>query len=117
MELAGLWQQAGRLGSLHCDGERWSSIAEEDWPDDVELHREINEISELPFGDRRQKLVVIGLNSDKATFRQNLAPCLLTDEEFGAAPELWANYADPIRAWELQVCDRNHDHGHDHGLH
>lgn len=111
MDLAGLWQQAGRIGSLECTGEWWSSIPAEHMPDDPELHAYIQEISEPPFGDRRQELVIIGHNLDEASFRQRLDACLLTDEEFEAGPDAWASYEDTIPVWELAEM---HDHGHDH---
>ena len=110
MELAGLWQQAGRLGSLQCSGEWWAMIPENERPDDPELHQYIAAISETPFGDRRQELVIIGHDLNQAEFREKLDGCLLTDDEFKAGPEAWAEYEDPIPAWELV----DHDHDHDH---
>ncbi len=108
MELAGLWQQAGRLGSLQCSGEWWAIIPDNERPDDPELHQYIEAISAPPFGDRRQELVIIGHNLNQADFREQLDSCLLTDAEFEAGPEAWAEYDDPIPAWEL--VDHDHDH-------
>ena len=101
MDLAGMWQQAGRIGMLQCEGSWWSSIPADEWPDDPELHDEINRLSLPPFGDRRQELVVIGHDLDEADFRSRLDLCLLTDEEFEAGPEVWAGYNDPIPEWEF----------------
>ena len=112
MDLAGLWQQAGRLGSLECSGEWWDAVPAEQWPEDPELYEYIAEISEDPFGDRRQELVIIGHNLDETDFRARLDPCLLTDEEFELGPEVWAQFEDPIPAWEW--VDFGHDHDHHH---
>lgn len=117
MELAGLWQQAGRIGSLQCEGEWWSAIPAEDWPDDPELHHEISKLSQPPYGDRRQELVVIGHDLGEADFRRRLDRCLLTDEEFEAGPEVWGNYDDPIPEWEPVDFSHDHDHDHDHHHH
>ncbi|QDV12621.1 Putative metal chaperone YciC [Rosistilla oblonga] len=115
MDLAGLWQQAGRLGSLQCSGEWWSAVPEEERPDDPELQQYIAAISAEPFGDRRQELVIIGHNLNEADFREKIERCLLTDEEFEAGPEAWLQFEDPIPAWEL--VDHHHGHGHDHDHH
>lgn len=101
MDLAGMWQQAGRVGMLQCEGSWWSAIPVDEWPDDPELHDEINHLSLPPYGDRRQELVVIGHDLDEADFRSRLDLCLLTDEEFEAGPEVWASYNDPIPEWEF----------------
>lgn len=110
MDLAGLWQQAGRIGTLQCGGQWWSAVPKEEWPDDPDWSLEISQISEPPYGDRRQELVVIGHDLDEETFRERLDKCLLTDEEYAAGPEAWAKFTDPIQAWEFV----EHDHAHDH---
>ncbi|MEM7306516.1 MAG: GTP-binding protein [Planctomycetota bacterium] len=112
MELAGLWQQAGRVGSLECGGLWWSAVPPEELADDPKLKSEMIEISLPPYGDRRQELVVIGKDLDEAGFRQRLDRCLLTDEEFEAGPEVWADYEDPVAPW---AADSDHDHSHHHG--
>ncbi len=114
MELAGIWQHAGRLGSLQCSGEWWCAVPERERPDNPELHQHIAEISEEPFGDRRQELVIIGHNLNEAEFREKLDRCLLTDEEFESGPEAWLHYDDPIPDWEIVEHDHNHAHDHDH---
>lgn len=114
MDLAGLWQHTGRLGSLECSGQWWSAVPEEDWPDDPGFHADMARISKAPFGDQRQELVVIGHNLDEVNFRRRLDACLLTDEEFEAGPKVWASYEDSIPAWELHVHDHDHSHDHNH---
>jgi G3E family GTPase len=101
MHLAGMWQQAGRVGALQCEGTWWAEIPTDEWPDDPELHDEIRRLSKPPYGDRRQELVVIGHDLDEADFRSRLDECLLTDEEFAAGPDAWAGYDDPIPEWDL----------------
>jgi G3E family GTPase len=110
MEFAGLWQQAGRSGSLECVGMWWSAIPKEELPDDYDFRKELMQISEPPYGDRRQELVVIGHDLDEAGFREKLNRCLLTDEEFAAGPDVWVNYEDPFPEWAFEEHDHDHDH-------
>lgn len=111
MELAGLWQQAGLIGNLQCAGVWWSSVPEDEWSDDPDFRQSMSQISEPPFGDRRQELVIIGHNLAESDFRQKLTECLLTDEEFNSGPEVWQTYDDPVDPWDLD----DHSHDHDHG--
>jgi G3E family GTPase len=113
MEFSGLWQHAGRIGSLECVGVWWSAVPKEEWTYDDDFHSEIMQISEAPYGDRRQELVVIGHELNEAEFRERLNQCLLTDEEFAAGPDAWANYEDPFPEWSYED-GHDHDHDHDH---
>lgn len=112
MELSGIWQHAGRIGSLQCQGEWWCCTPADERPDDPELDAYIASISEEPFGDRRQEIIIIGLNLDEADFRARLDHCLLTDAEFALGPEGWADFEDPIPVWEFVEHDHDHDHHH-----
>lgn len=112
MDLAGLWQQAGLVGNLICAGNWWAAIPNDEWPDDPDFLKDMNSISEPPYGDRRQELVFIGHDLDEAEFRRRLDACLLTDEEFDAGPDAWAKFEDPVPEWELVEHDHDHDHHH-----
>jgi G3E family GTPase len=61
---------------------------------------ELSRSSEVPFGDRRQELVLIGQDMDEAVFRSALDACLLDDAETAQGPRKWARYKDPLPAWE-----------------
>ncbi|MEP3482657.1 MAG: GTP-binding protein [Fuerstiella sp.] len=112
MELAGLWQQAGQVGNLQCGGIWWSAVSEEEWPDDPEFQHTMRRISEPPYGDRRQELVIIGKELSDSDFRQKLTECLLTDEEFAAGPDMWQSFDDPLQPWAPVGHDHDHDHDH-----
>jgi G3E family GTPase len=51
-------------------------------------------------GDRRQELVLIGIELDEARVRADLDACLLSDEEWAAGPERWSIHADPFPRWQ-----------------
>ena len=67
-----------------------------------------------PFGDRRQELVLIGVDLDAAALAARLDACLLDDAEMAAGTQAWADYADPFPAW-VDELDEDHEHDHDHG--
>lgn len=47
------------------------------------------------YGDRRQQLVVIGIQMDRSEVEALLDQCLLTDVEFEDGPEAWTEYDNP----------------------
>ena len=49
-----------------------------------------------PYGDRRQELVLIGIDIDRQAIESRLEECLLTDDEFAAGPEVWTLWDDPF---------------------
>lgn len=91
-----LWSHAGRLIRLSPGGMWWSTVDESQWPDDRDIRREIAELFEGEFGDRRQEVVLIGIGFDAEAVRAALDACLLTDEELMAGPLVWATYPDPF---------------------
>jgi hypothetical protein len=62
------------------------------------------EVWQEPWGDRRQEIVVIGMDLDQAHITANLNACLLTDDEIAAGPEAWRHYPDPFGDW-LDMSD------------
>ena len=51
------------------------------------------------YGDRRQELVLIGVDLPERTIRKALDRCLLRDEEWRAGLGAWAQLPDPFPAW------------------
>jgi G3E family GTPase len=100
----GVWSQAGGLGRTEPGGLWWASVPQNEWPDDLEERMEVLKVWQEPWGDRRQELVVIGIDLDKGTICGNLDACLLTDEELAAGPAEWRNYPDPFGDW-LDIDD------------
>ena len=52
-----------------------------------------------PYGDRRQELVLIGVNLPEQPIRDALDQCLLRDAEWHAGPVAWAALDDPFPTW------------------
>ncbi|MCT9126369.1 zinc metallochaperone GTPase ZigA [Cupriavidus gilardii] len=124
MDVAGSWSQAGGVCRHGGAGAWWAAIDPADWPQDDETLAAIRADSEVdgapaPFGDRRQELVLIGQNMDRAALEAALDACLLSDAEMAAGPEAWIAYDDPFPSWEDAFDDEgDHDHrDHDHDHH
>ena len=76
-----LWSQAGTKANIHAAGKWWASVPKEQWPHSPELHAFVSERWREPHGDRRQELVYIGVDVDRAKITAVLDACLLTDAE------------------------------------
>jgi G3E family GTPase len=106
----GIWSQAGGLGRTEPGGMWWASVSTTEWPDELEERMALQEVWQEPWGDRRQEIVVIGMDLDKALISAELDACLLNDTEIAAGPEVWRTYPDPFGDW-LDLDDADDDEG------
>jgi len=79
-QLAGSWSQAGGMARYGAAGLFWKAVPKEQWPEDPEYLKAIEEQWMEPFGDMRQELVFIGQGLNKNDIIERLDRCLLTDE-------------------------------------
>ncbi|SAK42252.1 CobW/P47K family protein [Caballeronia calidae] len=118
-DVGGSLSQAGGTVRHGPAGVWWAAQDRSEWPtDDPELEAEIvaewyGDPDDNSIGDRRQELVLIGLNLDPASWQDKFDACLLSDDEWALGPDGWQRFADPFPAWEVE--DHDHDHDHDHG--
>lgn len=105
MAEVGSWSQAGPNCRAEHAGHWWAAVSEESWPSDPEVREEIRASWQPPFGDRRQELVLIGVEMDEAALRAGFEGCLLTEEELQLGPEAWASFSDPFGIWSSPVPD------------
>lgn len=96
MEKQVVWGQAGKQMQLGPGGLFWAAISKKDWPEDEDVQEEIKRVWEEPYGDRRQELVFIGADVNRAKIVEALDWCALTDREFEKGPESWKKIHDPI---------------------
>ncbi|MCY1224212.1 hypothetical protein D9M72_363580 [compost metagenome] len=119
MDAAGDWNQAGGVCRHGGAGAWWSALDPAEWPADdadragIEADMQVDG-APAPFGDRRQELVLIGVDLDAAALAARLDACLLDDAEMAAGTQAWADYADPFPAW-VDELDEDHEHDHGHG--
>lgn len=99
-QLAGSWSQAGGMARYGAAGLFWKAVPEEQWPEDPEYLKAIEEQWMEPFGDMRQELVFIGQGLNKEDIINRLDDCLLTDEQLIQGHHVWAEMPDPFPAWE-----------------
>ena len=124
MDTAGSWSQAGGVCRHGGAGAWWAAVDPAEWPaeDEARAAIEADMLDEdgqpARFGDRRQELVFIGLDMDRAALEALLDACLLDDAEMAAGPSAWAAWQDPFPAWDdtfdgLDGDDGDDDCGHD----
>lgn len=95
-DLAGVWSQAGKVISLNYSGDWWSAVPHEEWPDDPHLVASIEREFTGEWGDRRQELVIIGIDLEQEPITQALNDCLLTEAEMALGEAVWQNWDDPF---------------------
>lgn len=97
----GTWHQAGGIAHYAFTGLFWHSVPGEQWPQDPELQAIILSDWAEPYGDKRQELVFIGQQLDRASLQQQLQACLLTDSELALGEEGWQEWSDPFPTTEV----------------
>jgi G3E family GTPase len=100
MDFAGLWSQAGSSLNAEPGGLWWVAVPDEYWPEHPEERKQVLELFEGSYGDRRQELVFIGRDMNETRIRLGIEACLLTDEELDAGPAVWSAFADPFAPWQ-----------------
>ncbi|WP_017925088.1 zinc metallochaperone GTPase ZigA [Thioalkalivibrio sp. HL-Eb18] len=99
---AGTLSQAGGALTHHAAGFWWAAVPPEKRPTDEDWwDTAIAPVWDERFGDRRQEIVLIGINMDADAMRQRLDACLLTDDEMAAGPQQWQHFEDPFPVWSL----------------
>ncbi len=98
-----LWSQAGDQLELDLIGTWWADTPRDAWPEDTEELATIQADWQEPFGDRKQELVLIGLEMPEEALRAALESCLLADAEIALGRDAWAEFDDPFPDWEDAV--------------
>lgn len=93
--------QAGGALTHRAVGLWWASPLAADGPEDLQDRETVARQWDSTYGDRRQEIVVIGIDLDQDALAARLDACLLTDAECAAGAEAWRTWLDPFPAWEL----------------
>jgi G3E family GTPase len=121
---SGEWEKVGDIYYV-AEGSEWNcETPEDEWLGDR------NAILKdfIDGSDKRQEMVLIGVDMDKERINQELNSCLLTDKEFKMTPEKWEDFEDPFEDWDCmfesdeeeseEVEEKEHKHTsnckHDH---
>ncbi|WP_394821563.1 zinc metallochaperone GTPase ZigA [Pendulispora albinea] len=105
MSEVGSWSQAGVACQTGRAGFWWAAAPESDWPTSPEALAEIRADWRAPFGDRRQELVLIGMDMNEPLLRAGLESCLLTDLEMASGEPAWSRLPDPFPPWTNEDLD------------
>ncbi|TAE24107.1 MAG: GTP-binding protein [Candidatus Kapaibacterium sp.] len=98
MDIVGEFSLAGALTSAKPVGRWWAAMPNAQLPKDPENRAYIMQKWQEPYGDRRQEIVVIGVDLDKDAITHIFDKCLLTNEEFLLGDDAWKSLADPFKA-------------------
>ena len=106
----GAWSHAGRVFMLEPAGNWMADIPRSEWPEDPEFLADVESVWQEPWGDRRQELVFIGQDLDRALLLAELESCLLTEEEIAEGADAWRGYDDPFTSWDEADEDGEVEH-------
>ncbi|MDF3604972.1 GTP-binding protein [Paracoccus sp. DMF-8] len=87
---------AGALSQISPLGRWWAAVPMRNWPDGAQLR--VAPHWQEPWGDRRQELVFIGADMDKAAITARLDAALMPDGDVLPTP---ANIPDPFPHWQI----------------
>jgi len=93
---AGFWSQAGGSLQLESRGTWWADVPLSAWPEGLAENDWLRSRWSESWGDRRQELVIIGLDLDVPAVTRSLDECLLTDEELAGGAAVWISWPDPF---------------------
>ncbi|MEZ4728624.1 MAG: zinc metallochaperone GTPase ZigA [Caldilineaceae bacterium] len=96
MDVGMIWSQAGIKAQVQPTGRWWATVPKANWPTEARIHGYVKERWREPYGDRRQELVFIGIDVDKAGITAALDACLLTDAEMALGVAGWQRFGDPF---------------------
>ena len=102
-EFVGEMSQAGAFVRHQGIGRWWTFVPKERWPLSIEFNSEMKKNWDKNYGDRRQEVVFIGLNSEmnKDSICKQLDDCLIKD--YLANPKKHEKIYDPFPKWFQQT--------------
>ena len=103
------WMMHLSLASSSCSlrpSGRWlAGLSREDWDLTADELAAIESDWDESYGDRRQELVVIGTDLDRALVETRLADCQLMEAELAGGQDPWTGFADPFPLFEPRAQD------------
>lgn len=99
MAKIGYWSQSGAVCQSRMLGYWWDAAPKTHWPTDPSVVENIMRLWQEPFGDRRQEIVIIGVDMDKEKIIQGFDQALLTDEEMELGEKAWKSFKDEFAPW------------------
>ena len=94
------WSHAASSFEILDEGDWWSAIPDEEWPQSEDQRKSLLADFNGPWGDRRQEIVFIGIDLDEPAIVALLEECLCTDAEMEQYAENSKMDPDPKHAAE-----------------
>ncbi|WP_159718687.1 zinc metallochaperone GTPase ZigA [Geminicoccus flavidas] len=92
---------AGAICRTEPLGIWWAAVPRRQWPDDPTWRNQLQQHWAPGWGDRRQELVFIGQDLDRAAIEAALDSCLVGEEDaFGFDPGQFKHLPDPFPSWQ-----------------
>lgn len=101
-DFIGIWSQAGGSCKTEAGGIWLSAIPEDQWDMTKKQIKEIKRDWNKEFGDRKQEIVVIGIDMNKQHLINQFDSCLLTDAEMKLGVDKWKHFEDPFSKWSIE---------------
>ncbi len=98
-DFAGNWSQAGAICRNELAGKWWDAVPKSSWPEDEESKKHIKKNFSGEHGDRRQEIVIIGIDMDKEALTKMFDDCLLNADEMRLGKLSWKKFNDPFPLW------------------
>ncbi|GAB6844997.1 G3E family GTPase [Methylorubrum rhodinum] len=95
----GEFSLAGAVAHVGAMGFWWAAVPRRRWPEEEVFRERLHSVWSDNWGDRRQELVFIGRDMDRAAIQAALDACLVGAEAARFEPEAFRHLPDPFPAW------------------
>jgi G3E family GTPase len=100
-DFVGFIAQVGTIREFKPVGTWWGSQDKSTWPDEVIAQAKAENWDPF-YQDRRQEIVIIGIDMNQESLRESLHAALLTDAEMQLGVNHWRKLPDPFPEWEFE---------------
>ena len=95
----GEFSLAGAVAHVGAMGFWWAAVPRRRWPEETVFRERLHAVWSDTWGDRRQELVFIGRDMDRAAITAALDACLVGDDEARFDAQAYRHLPDPFPEW------------------
>jgi G3E family GTPase len=108
-DIVGMWSQAGGACRTEPAGFWLAARPQEEWPEEYREGNRDTVTWDDTYGDRRQEIVLIGIDMNQQALTAKLDACLLTESEMSLGSSAWSAWNDPFSPWDIVAEDESED--------